>query len=110
MKFAHVENERLLGWYSPDVHTNIPSASFEVSDAVWQTALNINANAYVDGKFVRKDFSTPEQVTQRRVNELKILLIETDHKVLPDYDRPDPQLRQQRQAWRNEIRQLNGDI
>jgi len=50
------------------------------------------------------------QKTIMRINELQSFLRETDYKILPDYDRPDPQLRQQRQAWRNEIRQLNGDI
>ena len=53
---------------------------------------------------------TPAQQQQARIYALKDLLAASDHKVLPDYDRPDTQIRQQRQAWRNEIRQLNGDI
>lgn len=46
---------------------------------------------------------TPQQI---RVNELKVLLAKTDYKVLPDYDKTDEQIKVQRQAWRNEIRQL----
>ena len=41
-----------------------------------------------------------------RVAELKQLLADTDYKVLPDYDKPDEGITAQRQAWREEIRQL----
>ena len=49
---------------------------------------------------------TPEQIKQQRIYELKQLLKETDYKVLPDYDKPDNVIRAQRQAWREEIRQI----
>jgi hypothetical protein len=48
----------------------------------------------------------PEQIRNRRIGELKSLLASTDYKVLPDYDKPDPAVIAQRQAWRNEIRSL----
>lgn len=48
-----------------------------------------------------------EQIKAARVVELKKLLLETDYKVLPDYDKPVPEdLLQKRQAWRTEIREL----
>lgn len=42
----------------------------------------------------------------KRVEELKALLAASDYKVLPDYDKPDPAVITQRQAWRDEIRLL----
>ena len=106
MKFAYIQNEKLMGWYSPEIHANIPSPSIEVSDEVWQTALATGANAYVNEQFVVKDFSTPEQIKQRRYNELKSFLESTDYKALPDYDKPNESIKVQRQEWRNELRQL----
>jgi len=41
-----------------------------------------------------------------RIAELKAFLAQTDHKVLPDYDKPDEAIVAQRQAWRDEIREL----
>jgi DNA topoisomerase VI subunit A len=49
---------------------------------------------------------TSEQLKQQRISELKSLLADSDYKVLPDYDKPDDGVRAQRQAWREEIRQL----
>jgi hypothetical protein len=50
---------------------------------------------------------TPAQI---RIMELKTMLAETDYKDLPSYDKKDTSewesLMQQRQAWRDEIRQL----
>lgn len=50
-----------------------------------------------------KNKPTPQQ---QRIFELKGLLSSTDYKVLPDYDKPDENIKAQRQAWREEIRQL----
>jgi ribosomal protein L10 len=42
-----------------------------------------------------------------RIAELKQLLADSDYKVLADYDKPVPvDLLAQRQAWRDEIREL----
>jgi hypothetical protein len=41
-----------------------------------------------------------------RIAELKALLNDSDYKVLPDYDKPDEDIVSQRQAWREEVRQL----
>jgi hypothetical protein len=41
-----------------------------------------------------------------RIAELKQLLTNSDYKVLPDYDKPDEDIVSQRQAWREEVRQL----
>jgi len=42
----------------------------------------------------------------KRITELKRLLAETDYVVLSDYDQDKPELKAQRQAWRQEIRTL----
>jgi hypothetical protein len=57
---------------------------------------------------------TPEQIAKEtskkaseyRIAELKKLLAESDYKAMPDYDKPDSSILDQRQAWRQEIRQL----
>jgi hypothetical protein len=41
-----------------------------------------------------------------RITELKRLLAESDFRVLPDYDKDSEEIKAQRQAWREEIRQL----
>ena len=45
---------------------------------------------------------------EKRIAELKDLLSASDFKVLPDYDQPSDEIKTQRQAWRQEIRQLEG--
>ena len=64
MKYAHLEQDtnKLLGWYSDEIHSDIPTPNIEVTDEVWQEALNINANCYENGKFIVKDFRTSEEI------------------------------------------------
>ena len=47
-----------------------------------------------------------KQSRELRTNELKKLLIDSDYKVLPDYDKPNEDIKVQRQIWRDEIREL----
>ena len=44
-----------------------------------------------------------------RIAELTKLLSDTDFKVMPDYDKPIGDLKEQRQSWRDEIRALQPD-
>lgn len=91
MKYAHLEKDlnKILGWYSEDIHSNIPTPNIEVSDEVWQEALSINANCYEDGKFIVKDFRTEEEIAgqelQIKINEAKQYLNKTDHKFYNGY-------------------------
>ena len=84
MKYANIENgtNKLLGWYSDDIHSEIPTPNIEVTDEVWQEALNINANYYEDGKFIVKDFRTPEEIEQEVQAQFRAernkLLVEAD--------------------------------
>ena len=72
MKYAHLEKNtnRLLGWYSDDIHSKIPTPNIEVTDEVWQEAININANCYEDGKFIVKDFRTDIEIEKSRVQNI----------------------------------------
>ena len=82
MKYAHIIETKLQGWYSDDIHSDIPTPNIEVTDEVWQEALNINANCYENGEFIVKDFRTLEeieQVTQAQFRaERDKLLVEAD--------------------------------
>jgi FtsZ-binding cell division protein ZapB len=43
---------------------------------------------------------------ESRVSELRKLLADSDYKVTTDYDKPNEDVKTQRQAWRDEIREL----
>ena len=73
MKYAHMIDTKLQGWYSDDIHSNIPTPNIEVTDEVWQEAININANCYENGKFIVKDFRTAEEI---RADEISIQISE----------------------------------
>ena len=70
MKYVHLENNKILGWYRDDIHSDIPTPNIEVTDEVWQEAININANCYEDGKFIVKDFRTVEEIEEQRVQNI----------------------------------------
>lgn len=82
MKYAHIIDNKLMGWYSDDIHTNIPTPNIEVTDEVWQEAININANCYENGKFIVKDFRTYEEIEQETQAQFRAerdkLLVEAD--------------------------------
>ena len=70
MKYAHLENNKILGWYSDDIHDIIPTPNIEVTEKVWQEAININANCYEKGKFIVKDFRTEKEIEKSRVQNI----------------------------------------
>lgn len=82
MKYAHIINTKLQGWYSDDIHSEIPTPNIEVTDEVWQEAININANCYENGEFIVKDFRTEEEIEQETQAQFRaerdVLLKEAD--------------------------------
>ena len=48
-----------------------------------------------------------EAIDSQRVQELRLLLINSDYVALSDYDQENPELVAQRKEWRDEIRSLN---
>lgn len=47
-----------------------------------------------------------QQAKDARISELKQLLADTDYVALSDYDQDKPEVKAQRQLWRDEIREL----
>ena len=84
MKYAQLEEDtnKILGWYSDDIHDVIPTPNIEVTEEVWQEAININANCYENGEFIVKDFRTDEEIRKEEINtqiaEAKAYLSSTD--------------------------------
>ena len=87
MKYANIENgtNKLLGWYDKRIHLEIPTPNIEVTDEVWQEALNINANCYENGEFILKDFRTDEQREQQRIQEIETKCNQVIEAVYPIY-------------------------
>lgn len=57
----------------------------------------------------QKAVEAAEQARESRITELKQLLADSDYKVLPDYDKTTDAIKTQRQAWRDEIRAIEGN-
>lgn len=85
MKYVHLENNKILGWYSDDIHDIIPTPNIEVSDEVWQEAININANCYEKGNFIVKDFRTDEEKEVQRIASIKAKAREVIEEKYPLY-------------------------
>ena len=107
MKYVHLENNKILGYYSKDVNPNIPKECLEITDEQWQEAININANCYEDGKFIVKDFRTLEEIEQQEQAQFRAerdaLLRETDIEInkLEDLGKDSSIWRVYRQALRD---------
>lgn len=87
MKYAHLEKNtnKILGWYSDDIHLDIPTPNIEVTDEVWQEALRINANCYENGEFIVKDFITVEEIEDIRINQIESKCNQSIESVYPIY-------------------------
>lgn len=71
MKYVHLENNKILGWYDEEINPVIPTPNIEITEEQWQEALNINANCYENGNFIHKDFRTDEEIQQALYNQWK---------------------------------------
>ena len=75
MKYAHIIETKLHGWYDDSIHLEIPEPKIEVTENQWQEAISINANCYENGEFIVKDFRSNEEIelanTERIKSELK---------------------------------------
>lgn len=52
---------------------------------------------------------TKEEII-KRITQLEIFLNNSDYAVLPDYDKPNDDIKVQRQLWRDEIRKLEKNL
>ena len=67
----HIQTEKNL-------KVGIPTPNVEVTEEVWQQALNYGANAYVYSKFIKKDFTTNDEKIANKRLERDILLRDSD--------------------------------
>lgn len=74
MKYAHYDEitTKLLGWYDDNIHTVIPTPNVEVTEEVWQTAIDSGANAIVNGLPTTSDFRTAEEILAEAITAWKI--------------------------------------
>lgn len=74
MKYAHIIGNDLKGWYDSNIHTTIPTPNIEVSEGIWQEAININANFYdeVTNSFIVKDLRTLEEMKKSKLTTINI--------------------------------------
>ena len=70
MKYVHLENNKILGYYDKEINPIIPRGCLEITEKQWQEALSTNANCYENGKFIVKDFRTDEEVEKSRVQNI----------------------------------------
>lgn len=70
MKYVHLENNKILGYYSKDINPEIPKGCLEITEKQWQEALDINANCYENGTFIVKDFRTNDEKEKARVQNI----------------------------------------
>ena len=85
MKYAHIIETKLHGWYDDSIHSEIPTPNIEVTDEVWQEALRINANCYENGEFIVKDFRTDEEIEAQRIASIKVKANELIEEKYPLY-------------------------
>lgn len=87
MKYAQLEENtnKILGWYSNDIHSEIPTPNIEVTDEVWQEALRINANCYENGEFIVKDFRTDVEIEDIRIQQIEAKCNQAIEAVYPIY-------------------------
>jgi len=78
MKYAHIDSSnKLLGWYSDDLHSTIPTPNVAVTDEQWQTSLDNNYNSInSDGSGSVVDFSTDAEKASmvRGTRDVKLVI------------------------------------
>ena len=118
MKYAHIDNNnKLLGWYDKDIHSEIPEPNIEVSEEQWQEALNKSANKInEDGSSELFDFRTEEEIINQELEyniaEAKQYLLDTDWYIIryTDTGKEVPvEVKTKREEARNTIGELNGN-
>ena len=70
MKYIELIDNFILGCYD-DNSIGIPIKCIPVEDDIWSNALDINANYYENGKFIRKEFRLAEEIEKQRVLDIK---------------------------------------
>ena len=80
MKYANVdENGQILGWYDAEIHSTIPEPNIQVTDEVWQNAINLSHNTIIDGVTSQTDHrSEAQKSTDVRLLRNELLVTDVD--------------------------------
>lgn len=80
MKYAHIDNNgQILGWYDDEIHSDIPEPNVQVSEEVWQNALDSSHNTIIGGVTSQVDYRTDEQKAKNiRTFRNELLVREVD--------------------------------
>jgi len=80
MKYAHIDNNgQILGWYEDEIHSDIPEPNVQVSEEVWQNALDSSHNTIIGGVTSQVDYRTDEQKAKNiRTFRNELLVREVD--------------------------------
>ena len=80
MKYAHVDGSgQILGWYEDEIHSTIPEPNVQVSEEVWQNALDSSHNTIIDGVTSQVDHRSNEQkASDIRFARDELLVTEVD--------------------------------
>jgi hypothetical protein len=80
--YAHYDPEtgEIQGYYTPEVHAEIPTPNIELTEQEWQTALETK-HIVVDNKLVKY---VPPPPTLEQVKARQIYLIKNTHKIYVD--------------------------
>ena len=80
MKYAHIDNNgQILGWYESEIHADIPEPNIQVSEEVWQNALDSSHNTIIGGVTSQVDYRTDEQKAENiRTFRNELLVREVD--------------------------------
>ena len=82
MKYAHLNGNKVVGWYDSDIHETIPEPNVEISYETWQAATQSDANWYEDGIFTyhddRDSAEIDEELSQIIRRQRSRLLTEAD--------------------------------
>jgi hypothetical protein len=80
MKYAHIDNNgQILGWYDDEIHGSIPEPNVQVSEEVWQNAIDYGHNTIIDGVTSDVDHrSDDEKASDARAVRNMLLVSEVD--------------------------------
>ena len=75
MKQAHVDGSgQILGWYDPEIHNSIPEPNIQVTEEIWQNAINNSHNTIIDGVTSQVDHRSDEQKAKDARTQRDMLL------------------------------------
>ena len=77
--YAHITaDQRILGWYTPEVHTDIPTPNVAFTEQEWRLAIEDSANCIVAGVPRRMDLRTIEEKRADERAHRDLLLADLD--------------------------------